>query len=182
MTIDRSDLETPYLDLLLSKLDDNSLDHLGTLMLEMPWSSSIGRMSLFIFREKNLKGRKLIPAIVHDLSFVASHEADPRPSYRDILQVIAMRHNIADDGKQPASVVERQLQAKYEGQLRPAADTFKDLGSSEWYLKLAFGVPVIGWAAFMMSPDWRTATAVVLEVAALRRVALIREFAQELEL
>jgi hypothetical protein len=178
----RGDWETDDLGALLRLLPDEASDRLAALLVDMPGSDVAGRRHLpRAMNRQGLVGRQLIPDILDDLSFLGSHETGSRHPYRQLLHAVAMRHGSADDCKQPASVAERQIQARYQAGLRPIAVDFKDLGSSEWYRKVAFGVPAVGWLAYMMSPDWRTVTAVVLEVAALRRIALMREFTASLE-
>lgn len=180
--VTRADWETSDLDTLLRLLPDDAIGRLAALLVEMPGRDVAGRRHLpRAMNRQGLVGRQLIPDILDDLSFLGSHETGSLQLYRQLLQTVAMRHRIADDGSQQASVIERQIQAKYPADLRPAAESFKDIGSSEWYRKVAFGVPAVGWLAYMMSPDWRTVTAVVLEVAALRRIALMTEFAASLE-
>jgi hypothetical protein len=175
-------LETSDLGAFLRLLPDEAITRLAELMVEMAGSDRTNRRHLpRAMTRQGLKGAQLIPDILDDLSFLGSHEIGSRLPYRELLRAVAMRHNIADDGTTPAASIERQIQAKYLASIRAVAGTFEDLGSSEWYRRLAFGVPIIGWAAYMMSPDWRTVTAVVLEVAALRRSALMREFHASLE-
>lgn len=180
--IPRHELESPDLDTLLRSLSGEDIDRLARLIANMSKQDLLNRFHLASSIDKRqLRGAMLVPDILADLSQLASHTTGPTPNYREILRMVAGRHGIKDDGKRPPAEVERELQSKNADQLRPKATTFKDKGSSGALRKLAFFVPVGGWAAWLMSPNWDVVTAAVLEISALRRIALMEQFAQSLE-
>jgi hypothetical protein len=132
----------------------------------------VTRVGLEIF---GLRGKALIPGIVHDLSWLASPTVGSSRSYRDALQAVARRHGVEDDGTKPPSEIERALQAQYVTQLRPDPRQFTERTGTTRLATLA------GRVSAAASPNARILTAAVLEIAALRRIALMREFANSLE-
>ena len=172
-----ADLET-----LLTTLHDNDLRHLAGLLVD-PGGSSIASRRVLpqVILRPQLSRQRLIDGIAHDLPYLASHTTDRNPTSRQLLQVVALRHNIEDQGTEACPKIERPLQQKYLDALRPVPEKFKDKGSHEWYRSIAYNIPVGGWVAFLLSPNWKAVTGAVLEIAALRRLALTQELAESLE-
>lgn len=178
----QDDWDTPDLGRFLSRLPDETIDRIATLLARMPSRfTSLGRVLPSAMDRDGLRGKALISAILQDLAHLASHTIGPTWTYRAILQRVAWRHGIEDDGTRPCSVIERKVQGHYVEHLRPEANIFQDLGKTEKLRKAAYFVPLFGHVAYLLSPNWRVVTAVVLEIAALRRIAMMRVFADSLE-
>ena len=132
-------------------------------------------------RQRELHGRHLVPDIVHDLSALGRHQTGPWHNYRELLRGMAGRHGVLDDGKRPVPSVERDIQRVYGSDVRPKPANFTDRGSDDLQRRLLYALPLGGWAAYLLSPNWRIVTAAILEVAAHRRFALTRVLRAELE-
>jgi len=172
----RVDLESSDLALLLRQMTDRDIDGLASILTDMPKADVLNRCVTRVGREVfGLHGKALIPGIVHDLCWLASPTVGSTKSYREALQAVARRHEIKDDGLKPPSEIERALQAQYLTQLRPDPRQFTERTGPSRLATLA------GRVSAAASPNARVLTAAVLEVAALRRIALMREFANSLE-
>jgi hypothetical protein len=174
--------DTPDLGRFLSLLPDEDIDHIATLLARMPSRfTSLGRVLPSAMDRDGLRGKALISAILQDLAHLGSHTTGPTWTYRTILQRVAWRHGVDDDGKQPCSAIERAIQRNYMQSLRPDVSSFRDAGKTETFRKFAFAVPGFGNAAYLLSPHWQVVTAALLEIAALRRIGMMRIFADSLE-
>ncbi len=172
----RANLESPDLTTLLCHMDDTDIDRLASILIEMPKGDVLNSCVTGIGRGVfGLSGKALIPGIVRDLSWLASPTVGSSKTYRDTLQAVARRHGIEDNGLALPSEIERALQAQYVSQLRPDPRQFTERTAPHMLAKLSERVAA---AAF---PSSRIVTAAVLEIAALRRIALMRDFAKSLE-
>lgn len=178
-------LNTDNLVEFLQSLETTEIDHLANLLAKL--SSSAGRVLPDAMIRDGLTGQYLIAPIMYDIRHLAKYTIDNASNYLGILTAVARRHGITNiDSAKPAEI-ERQIQLCYLDALRlnglrPSAESFIDLGSSELLRKIGYFVPPFGPISYAMSPDWRTVTAIVLEIAALRRIALVRRLASSLEL
>jgi hypothetical protein len=178
----RGDLETADLAELLGQFSTRDLHRVAQPLVAYASGLSKGSRHLPRTLQVNANDRKhLIAAIVDDFTYLARYSTDRAPTYRQVLQAIALRHRVHDDGKLPASTIERLVQRVYLGALRPPAKGFVDAGRDAALRKLLYLVPGGGWTAFLLSPNWKAVTAAVLEIAALRRIALMRELNASLE-
>lgn len=177
-------LQSADLAVLLRALPPGACDRIATLMVGLRRRSPGALRDTYLPRSletRKLCGHQLIPDIVDDLSALGRHETGPSYTYRQLLQDVAARHGIQDDGECPPAGIERKVQRHYAPDLWPDPANFEDRGSDAWWRRAAYGVPVGGWAAYLLSPDWKVVTAVTLEVAAHRRIALTRDFRENLE-
>lgn len=174
-------LETPDLGQFLASLTDAELDGIALLLARIPNALMYrGRALPSAIERDRLRGKALISAIMQDLAQLASHKTGPTQAYRAILQRVASRHGVEDDGTEPCSAIERKVQQHYLDDLRPDAKQFSDRGRDSNLRRAAYATPVFGNLAYLMSPHWKAVTAAVLEIAALRRIALMRQFASNL--
>lgn len=165
----------------LATLSDDEIDGIAVLLARLPnaWTSR-GRVLPSAMDRDGLRGKALISAIMQDLAHLASHTTGPTQAYRAILQEVASRHGVEDDGTQSCSAIERKVQQSYLDALRPDAKQFSDRGTNTTLRRAAYLTPLFGNLAYLLSPNWQAVTAAVLEIAALRRIALMRAFASNL--
>lgn len=179
---DVDDLETDDLADLLGRFADVEINRLSRILTEMPKldlrNRCVTSTGIEIFK---LNGRALIPGIVHDVAWLGSTTTGRTRSYRQILQSVAQRHGIDDDGEQPLSVIERAIQRHYLDCLRPDQNGFVERPAPSRLSGIAARIPFSGRVAQMVPGSDRVLTALVLEIAALRRIGLMRDFAASLE-
>ena len=169
---------------LLHALQPEACDQIATLIVAMRRRNKLALRGTHSARSLSIPGRRghiLVPDIVDDLSTLSRHETGPAYSYRAVLRGISGRHGISDDGTGAPASVERELLRCYQPALRPDAAKFQDRGDDDLPRRIGYAVPGIGWGAYLMSPDWTVVTAVVLEIAAQRRIALTRAYRTSLE-
>ena len=164
----------------LESLPDLELNNLANLMVRL--SSSSGCVLPDAMKRDGLSGKTLIAPILYDIRYLAKYTIDKPSTYRQILIAVARRHAIKEIETASLSEIERRIQLCYPNALRPSPEDFKDRGSNELLRTLGYLVPPFGPISYLMSPDWRTVTAIILEIAALRRMSIIRRFASSLEL
>ncbi len=177
-------LHSTDLSVLLRALPSSVCDQVAELIAEMrkrSRSALRGTHSARSLAIPERRGHLLVPDIVDDLRALGRHETGPVYSYRKILRGIAHRHGIDDDGERAPASVERELLHSYQPVFRPDPTTFEDRGSDDWARRVGYAIPGWGWGAYLMSPDWKVVTAVTLEIAAQRRIALIRAYRVNLE-
>ncbi len=184
MQTEADQLTTDNLVQFLKSLDESEIDRLANLMVKL--SSSAGRVLPDAMNRDGLTGKLLIAPIMYDLRHLAKYTIDNSSNYLEILTSVARRHGITKINPAKPAEIERQIQLRYidalrPNALRPSAEAFTDLGSSELLRKIGYLLPPFGPISYAMSPDWRTVTAIVLEIAALRRTALVRHLASNLE-
>lgn len=184
MTDGHAELQSGELSILLRVLPPEASDQVAALVLtvraraRLAFEDSELRRSLEV---RNLRGHFLVPDIERELLWLARQPPMPAPSYREMLQTVAHRHEVEDDGKRAPASVERDLLRRYVDNLRPDPKTFEDRGSSPLLQRVGFFVPGPGWVAWAVGPDWRAVTAATLEIAAHRRIALTRLLRSALE-
>ena len=179
-----SPLHSADLPVLLRALPVSACDQIARLIADMRKRSRLALRSTHSARSLAIterRGHLLVPDIVDDLRALGRHETGPVYSYREILRGIAHRHGIDDDGKRAPASVERDLLRRYHPTFRPDPAAFEDRGSDDWVRRVGYATPGWGWGAYLMSPDWNVVTAVTLEIAAQRRIALTRAFRAYLE-
>lgn len=177
-------LNSADLPMLLRALPSSACDQVAALIVEMRKRGRAalrGTYSAHSLASPERRGHMLIPDIVADLRVLGRHETGPAYGYREILSGIAHRHGIDDDGERAPASIERELLRRYQPMFRPDPATFVDRGSDDWVRRVGYAMPGWGWGAYLMSPDWKVVTAVTLEIAAQRRIALTRAFRVHLE-
>ena len=177
-------LHSSDLAVLLRAVPPAACDQIARLIVGLRERGTVALQDTYLSRSlatRKLCGHQLIPDILDDLSALGRHGTGPSYAYRQLLQGVASRHGIDDDGECPPASVERKVQQHYAPDLRPNPARFEDRGSDAWWRRAAYGVPIGGWVAYLFSPDWKVVTAATLEIAAHRRIALTRTFRATLE-
>ena len=177
-------LHSADLPLLLRALPPSACDRVAGLIVGIRGRSKVavrGTFSAHSLASPERRGHLLIPDIAADLRALGRHETGPAYGYRDLLRGIAYRHGIDDNGARAPASVEREVLRRYQPMFRPDPSTFEDRGSDDWVRRVGYAMPGWGWGAYLLSPDWRVVTAVTLEIAAQRRIALTRAFRADLE-
>ena len=177
MNEDEAILNSSDLSTLLQALPPEASDRVARLIVAVRTRTRIAFEDSELRRSverRHLVGHELAFDIQRELLWLARHPPSPAPTYRQLLQTIAHRHDVEDDGVRAPASVERDLLRRYGSDIPPDPSTFEDRGWSPLAQRIGFFVPGPGWVAWAIAPDWRTVTAATLEIAAHRRIALTR--------
>lgn len=174
-------LRSDNLAVLLPNFSDADLDQLAEVVVAAAGGGDrLGRRQIKRERRQGLSGKLLVPAIINDLTLLASHETGRRPTYAEIVREVAERHG-KEQPHGDCVELERRIQMEYGADLRPPPATFEERGASSIVRRVLYAVPPFGPLAYAASPKWSAVTRIVLEISALRRIALVQALRRSLQ-